>query len=104
MTAGAEEPPDGPVARSIRWLFGNRRTGRITIAQWPNVALSVFIVAEVALRFVRSPNRAEPVLRVIAVAALVVWSADEILRGVNPFRRLLGAAVLLAMIADLALR
>jgi hypothetical protein len=103
MTAGTPEPPDGAVARSIRWLFGNRRTGRITIAQWPNVALSVFIVAEVSLRFVRSPNHIEPVLRAIAAAALVVWSADEIVRGVNPFRRLLGAAVLLATIADLVL-
>jgi hypothetical protein len=26
--------------------------------------------------------------------ALVVWSLDELLRGANPFRRLMGAAVL----------
>jgi hypothetical protein len=27
--------------RIVRWLFINRRTDGITIAQWPNVALSV---------------------------------------------------------------
>jgi hypothetical protein len=31
---------------------------------------------------------------VLAAASIAVWAADEILRGVNPFRRLLGGAVL----------
>jgi hypothetical protein len=29
--------------RIVRWMFVNRLTGGVTIAQWPNVALSVFI-------------------------------------------------------------
>jgi len=34
------------------------------------------------------------VLAVLASAALGLWAGDELLRGVNPFRRLLGLAIL----------
>jgi hypothetical protein len=34
------------------------------------------------------------VINIIGVAALTWWSFDEILRGANPFRRILGAGVL----------
>jgi len=33
--------------------------------------------------------------------ALVLWAGDEIIRGVNPFRRLLGAAVLVAVLVNI---
>jgi hypothetical protein len=36
--------------------------------------------------------------------ALLVWALDEVARGVNPFRRMLGVVVLGAAIAGLALR
>lgn len=39
------------------------------------------------------PGR-EQELRGIGTGALVVWALDELVRGVNPFRRLLGAIVL----------
>jgi hypothetical protein len=93
----------GPLARSVTWLLCNRRTGRITVVQWPNLPLYAFLAAEVALRFVRSGDPAAHALRVVAVAALLLWAADEIARGVNPFRRMLGAAVALATIAGLVL-
>ena len=32
------------------------------------------------------------VLRVVALAALGWWAVDEVVRGVNPWRRLLGVA------------
>ena len=38
---------------------------------------------------------------VIATAALLWWAVDEIVRGVNPFRRLLGGAVLLSTIVGI---
>ena len=72
--------------RAFRWFFENRRTGRITIGQWPNLPLWIFLVATL-LR-----------LGALATIALVVWAGDEIIRGVNPFRRLLGAAVLLGVV------
>jgi len=106
MTAGEAEATgeeSGPLARMFAWLLRNRRTGGITVTQWPNLPLAVFLAAEVALRFVRAGDRAANVLRLVAVVALLVWAADEIARGVNPFRRILGATVALATVALLVL-
>ena len=41
------------------------------------------------------------VLTVLSTGALLVWAADEVLRGVNPFRRLLGAGVLVVVVLGL---
>jgi hypothetical protein len=83
----------------IDWLFRNRRTGEITIAQFPNLPLWIFLVAAV-LRFALSPHGATAtVLDVIATGALLWWGVDEIVRGVNPFRRMLGAVVVVAELA-----
>jgi hypothetical protein len=90
-------------SRSLfRWVFENRRTGRITIAQWPNVELGLFIILAVAPRVVHTSGNAHTALRVLADVALLAWSADELVRGVNPFRRALGAALLMATIVNLA--
>jgi hypothetical protein len=35
--------------------------------------------------------------RVIATVFLVMWAGDELLRGVNPWRRCLGSAVLIGL-------
>jgi hypothetical protein len=88
--------------RSLRWLFLNRRTGRITIAQWPNIWLSVFLVASIVMRIVRPAGTAETVLQWLVRVALMLWALDEVLRGVNPFRRLLGLAVLVATVVEIA--
>jgi hypothetical protein len=39
-------------------------------------------------------------LDVIGGFALFVWAVEELLRGVNPFRRLLGAVVLGGLVAQ----
>jgi len=104
MTSGGEAAAGnraGVVSRTAEWLFRNRRTGAITVAQLPNLALAVFIAAEIAGRFVHSPSRPAAVLRAVAAVALMFWAADEIVRGVNPFRRILGVAVLSVTIAGL---
>lgn len=80
----------------IDWLFRNRRTGEITIAQFPNLSLGIFLVAAV-LRFALSPTgTTATVLDLIATGALLWWAVDEIVRGVNPFRRILGGIVVVA--------
>lgn len=40
-------------------------------------------------------------LDVIGMAALAIWAVDEIVRGVNPFRRLLGGFVFAGLVAGL---
>jgi hypothetical protein len=84
------------VGRVGRWLFENRRTGRITVMQVPNAPLGVFLVARVvgALTDIA-------LLHGIGTAALLVWAVDEIVRGVNPWRRFLGAVVLVGQLAAL---
>ena len=82
----------------IDWLFRNRRTGGLTIAQLPNAPLLVFLVA-VAVRWIVHPSgTAGTVVGVIAAGALIIWAGDEIVRGVNPWRRLLGGTVLVVSV------
>jgi hypothetical protein len=90
--------------RAFDWLFRDRRTGAVVIAQLPNPPLLVFLVAALLRRVLLTDGPAATVLQVVATAALVWWAGDEVLRGVNPFRRLLGASVLVATVAGLVLR
>jgi hypothetical protein len=85
----------------IDWLFRNRQTGRITVAQFPNVALGVFLVASVLRRFLAPGGWTGTGLDVVATGSLMWWAIDELVRGVNPWRRLLGGGVLAAQIVRL---
>lgn len=80
--------------RALDWCFRDRRTGRITVAQVPNAALWIFMAAS-ALDWALPPNAAvAPMIKTVALGSLLVWAADEVLRGVNPWRRALGLGVL----------
>ncbi len=81
---------------AFRWLFENRRTGRITIGQWPNLPLWIFLVAA-GVRAVTEGDVSDGA-NLIATIALVVWAGAEVIRGVNPFRRVLGVVVLLGVV------
>jgi hypothetical protein len=76
-----------------RWLFEDRHTGRINIAEWPNLPLWVWIAAR-ALGWVLHAGAVEQVVSLVGSAALVLWAVLEIRSGVNPWRRLLGLVVL----------
>jgi hypothetical protein len=84
----------------IDWLLRNRHTGQITIAQFPNLPLWLFLAAT-AVQLVFDPSGGlRTAVRAVAVVGLVWWAGDEVLRGVNPWRRILGGAVLAAQIAS----
>jgi hypothetical protein len=89
--------------RAFDWLFRDRRTGRVVVAQLPNVPLAVFLVAAAVRRFLRPDGTVGTVVAVVATGALLWWAADEVVRGVNPFRRLLGALVAIATVAGIVL-
>ena len=80
--------------RALEWLFRDRRTGEVVIAQWPNLPLIVFLAASVAKRFLDPAGGFGTVLTVVVLGSLLWWAGDEVLRGVNPFRRILGAVVI----------
>jgi hypothetical protein len=78
---------------SLDWWVRDQN-GKVTLAQWPNPALAVWLVAVVVawtgvLGAARTANVAG-----VGRGALVVWALDELFRGVSPARRLLGAVVL----------
>jgi hypothetical protein len=77
---------------TARWLFTNRRTGGITIVQGPNTLSTVSTVAAVAGAVL--PGRPGRVARQVRDGAAVAWALDELARGVNPWRRAVGAAAL----------
>jgi hypothetical protein len=92
-------PPPNRIL-SIGWWVRDRN-GKTTLAQWPNPALAVWLVAVVVgwtgvLGTARSATLAG-----VGDGALVVWALDELVRGASPFRRLLGAVVLVGLLVRL---
>jgi hypothetical protein len=69
------------------------------VAQWPNPAIAVWAIALLLrLAGVASGTISDELLRGIATGALLVWALDEVLRGVSPVRRIMGALVLGAVV------
>lgn len=87
----------GLVSRLLDWLFRDRATGGYVVGQWPNVALLVFLAARGQQWLTGVEGSAAAVLQWLGTAAITWWAGDEIVRGVNPFRRILGTGALLAV-------
>ncbi|AWM06271.1 hypothetical protein [Bradyrhizobium symbiodeficiens] len=84
--------------RFFQWFFRNRETGVIIIAQWPNLILWIVIVAAALLWLFPFAGQTNFALKIVMRGGLIIWGFDEILRGVNPWRRCLGAAVVVYQI------
>jgi hypothetical protein len=76
-------------------FFRNPDTNEVVVAQRPNLPLAIFLVATVA-RWITHWSW----LGIVAGIALAIWAILEIVRGDSPFRRVLGAVVLVAMVAS----
>ncbi|MEZ5247195.1 MAG: hypothetical protein R2707_19065 [Acidimicrobiales bacterium] len=80
--------------RVLRWWFENRETGAITVAQFPNWPLfgvgSAWLVGWIA----SDGSRLHDIAGVAATGLWLYWGADELVRGVNPWRRLLGSTAI----------
>lgn len=79
---------------AVGWFFRNRGTGEITIGQWPNAPLLLFAGCAVIGMAFDPAGGLGTGIRIIGRISLAWWALDEIIRGVNPWRRFLGAAVL----------
>ncbi len=88
----------------LDWLFRNRRTGEFTVAQTPNAALVVSLTAWAGRRLLHPTGSVDTALATAAAGALIYWAVDELVRGVNPWRRILGAGVLIWRVASLLSR
>ncbi len=79
-----------------KWMFRSRDTGRVVVGQPANIQMKIFsAVTLVGTLLPRS--RVRTTVASVAVLALAAWGVDELVRGVNPFRRILGALSLLAL-------
>lgn len=76
--------------RMLDWVWRSRETGRITIVQFPNAALWLFLGTVVLGRVVS--GSAGTATGWVGVVGLGWWALDEVVRGVNPWRRCLGVA------------
>ncbi|UER54176.1 hypothetical protein HJG43_06080 [Kineosporiaceae bacterium SCSIO 59966] len=84
---------------AANWAFRSRQTGRITLVHPPNaLALTTSgALAASTLLARRSPGAARAAAVLGRVTGLV-WAADEVVRGVNPFRRAVGAVALVRLL------
>ena len=100
-----DEPARARGHRSgIGWFFRNPDTGEIVVAQAPNVPLWVFLAATAVRLLLHPEGTAGAVVSIVSTAAILVWSLIEIGAGSSPFRRVLGGAVLGAVLAGLVLQ
>jgi hypothetical protein len=102
---GSSAPAPGEARgprRLFEWLFRDRESGRIVIAQLPNLPLALAIALGIARRLTTPEGTAGGALDLAVSAAIAWWAVDEVLRGVNPWRRILGGAVLAATLVGLA--
>ena len=72
--------------------------GNIVIAQTPNLPLIVWIVTSL-LALIFTTGKINTVLEVLANGSLFTWAWLELFDGVNYFRRSLGLAVLVGILA-----
>jgi len=78
----------------FEWLFTDRTTGEIVIAQYPNPPLWLFygFTAAGAATYLVKPVSLPLVLA--GAGSLAWWGALEITQGVNPARRLFGVGAI----------
>lgn len=87
--------------KPIDWLLRDRRTGRLVLVQWPNLPLWIFLAASGVKRVASPQGTVGTVVAAVALVGLMWWAVSEITRGVNPFRRILGAGVAVATVVGL---
>lgn len=80
---------------SWRWWFENRETGEITVGQLPNWPLFAIAGAWLVGRLADDDSTVHGLAGGAVTGLWLYWGADEIIRGVNPWRRLVGSAVLI---------
>ena len=72
--------------------------GEVVLWQRPNIWLIGWIICTV-LFYSGAAGAASKYLFALGAVSLAVWAVLELLRGVNTFRRVLGAVVLLVLLA-----
>jgi hypothetical protein len=100
--------PDRPLRFSPRWLWrGFKRLTQLgwptsfPIVQFPNAPLIIAFVAGQAAAHAQGP--AHGYASAISYLAMTIWAYEELVRGVNWFRHLLGLGYAISTVVHLAL-
>ncbi len=86
----AERPPE---PWRLRWWFEDR-SGRLVLGQAPNLAAGAATGLQIIGRAPFVPQKGRAVAGLLGQVATGLWGADELIRGVTPARRVIGAATL----------
>ena len=86
--------------RAFDWAFRSRETGKVAIVQLPNTPLALFLLLRGAELLLSPSGTVGSVLHWTGTLALAWWAVDEVARGVCPFRRALGGAVLALLLVS----
>lgn len=78
--------------------FWKDKYGRVVIVQKPNLFIITWVFAAF-LSLLLPSGFTGKVFAAVAFVSIVIWAILEMIRGVNYFRRLLGIAVLLLVLA-----
>ena len=84
---------------AFEWMFRYRETGRITVVQFPNAALAIFLATVVVGRATDEDSATGLAVRWTGTVALAWWAVGEVRSGVNPWRRFLGVVGCAAVMA-----
>jgi hypothetical protein len=103
-TPQTQRRDDSKLRSAFRWMFESRETGKIVVAQVPNLPLAIFLVATAGRMLFHPRHAVGTAVSVVASVSLLYWSVMEIARGVNPFRRILGGLVLAGIVIGLVSR
>ncbi len=90
----SDQPPTNTGTGVVDWLFRDRQTGEITVAQPPNLPMWIFLAAWLAGAVFDPSGWPGTVLDIVRLVALGAWAVMEVTSGANPFRRILGAGAL----------
>lgn len=85
---------------ACKWLFEFSFPRRFPIVQFPNVPLIISLLAGTVGRFLH--GSAHSYATSVSWLALTIWAYEELIHGVNWFRRLLGLAFLALLIVRVA--
>lgn len=107
----SEEPGETGMAEgrttlraAFDWFFRDRQTGRILIAHVPNLPILLWFATVLARQLTVEGSTAESLLLWAGSITLGWWAVDEVVRGVNPWRRVLGLAGCVAVVVGVISR
>ena len=86
------------------WFFLDRRTGKILVVHVPNLAILLWMATVLARQLTVEGTTADTLLAWAGSFTLGWGAIDEVVRGVNPWRRVLGLAGCIAVIVGVISR